>query len=261
MKALASEWAKTKRTPMRWISFLIPVVFAAFVTWYFSLRSVTAGTQISIFQVFFEVWTAMVIPVGAGLISGLAIHQEELAGGFNGLLGSKLPRRDLYLGKLALLVAMASVSTLLGVSVVLVGLSVVLKAPVSWPVFAVPGLMAAIATVPLLAFHLWISFAWGMGASIGIGCGGSLVACLMATNLGNKIWQFIPWAWPVRLTGLTGACLMYLPGMNYPANVVSLDFIVDQTLKGLIPAGVFFAGSLIGGLIWFEGWEARQVYD
>ncbi|SET14578.1 lantibiotic immunity ABC transporter MutG family permease subunit [Anaerobranca gottschalkii] len=261
MKILISEWIKTKRTPIRWLAFLTPVIFAALIIWYFSLKAIMIDIQISIFQVFFEAWTALVIPFGAGLISGLMIHQEELAGSCNGFLGSKLPRRDLYLGKLSILILLASASTLLAVLVLLLGLSFILNMYISWPIFIIAAIMAMIGTLPLLAFHLWISFAWGMGASIGIGGGGVLIAALMATSLGNKIWQFVPWAWPVRLAGLAGAYLLYLPGMKLPPEIISSGFIADQAIKGLIPTAVLFVSLLVGGLIWFKRWEGRKISD
>lgn len=261
MKIFISEWIKTKRTPIRWLTFFTPVIFVALIVWYFSLKAITLDTQVSIFQAFFEVWTALVIPLGAGLISGLMIHQEELAGSFNGFLGSKLPRRALYLGKLTMLILLTSASTLLALLALLAGLSFILNIPLSWPIFIIAALMAMIGTLPLLAFHLWISFAWGMGASIGIGGGGTLIAALMATSLGNKIWQYVPWAWPVRLTGLAGAYLLYLPGMKYPPEIISSGFIADQAIKGLIPAAVFFLVMLVGGLIWFKRWEGRKISD
>lgn len=261
MRIIISEWVKTKRTPVRWLAFFTPVIFAAFIVWYFSLRVITKDIQVSIFQAFFEVWTALVIPLDTGLISGIMIHQEELAGGFNGFIGSKLPRRDLYLGKLTMLILLTSTSTLLAVLALLVGSSFVLNIRISWPIFIIAAIMAMIGTLPLLAFHLWISFAWGMGASIAIGGGGALIAALMATSLGNNIWQYVPWAWPVHFTGVAGTYLLYLHGMKSPPETIYSGFIVDQAIKGLVPAAVFFASMLAGGLIWFKRWEGRKISD
>lgn len=261
MKMLISEWLKTKRTPIRWLTFFTPVLFAGFIIWYFSLKTITIDTQILIFEAFFEVWTALVIPLGAGLLSGIMIHQEELAGNFNGFLGSKLPRRDLYLGKLAMLILLTLVSTLISTLVLVSGLSFISNIPIFWPIFVVAAIMAMIGTLPLLAFHLWISLAWGMGASIGIGGGGILIAALMATSLGNKIWQFVPWAWPVKLSMLTGAFLLYKPDMKFPHEIISSGIVIKQIINGLIPTAIFFAITLVGGIIWFNRWEGRKIYE
>jgi ABC-2 type transport system permease protein len=258
---LSSEWIKTKRTPIRWLTFLAPMIFAALIIGYYSIRTVPGDIQISIFQMFFEVWTAMVIPLGAGLISGLMIHQEELAGSFNGFLGGKLPRNYLYLGKFAILILSSTVSILIAVLSLVIGFSVILKISIPWPIFIAAAVMAIIGTIPLLAFHLWISFAWGMGASIGTGGAGLLIAALMGTSLGDKVWQFVPWAWPIRLSMLPGAYLLYKPGMEYPPEIISSGFVINQAITGLIPSVVFFAIMLSGGLVWFKRWEGRKAYE
>ncbi|QXM05468.1 lantibiotic immunity ABC transporter MutG family permease subunit [Crassaminicella indica] len=261
MRILWSEWIKTKRTPIRWLVFLMPVIFSGFIIWYYSNLTIKADVQISIFQTFFEIWSVLIIPLGAGLISGLMIHQEELAGSFNGLLGAKLQRRDLYLGKLAIIILCVSVSTLIAVVTLGVGLVFILNISITWWIFIVSAIMLIIGMLPLLAFHLWISFAWGMGASIGIGGGGMLIAALMVTSLGDKVWKFVPWAWPVRLSILPGAYLLYKLGMKYPPELVSSGYIINQILEGLIPTLTLFIVMLICGIIWFKKWEGRKVYE
>ena len=258
MKILASEWIKTRRTPIRWIIFLTPVIFAALVIGYYSMRTISTDIQISIFEVFFGVWTIVIIPFGSGLIPGLMIQQEELAGGFNGFLGSKLPRQKLYLGKLTILILSATGSIMAAAVLLVVGLSVILKISISWPIFIAGAIMAVIGTIPLLAIHLWISFAWGMGASIGIGGAGLLIAGLMGTSLGDEVWWFIPWAWPLRLSMLPGAYLLYKPGMDF---FTDTNLIINQGIIGIVISSVFFAVVLLGGLLWFKRWEGRKVYE
>ncbi|QSZ27438.1 lantibiotic immunity ABC transporter MutG family permease subunit [Aceticella autotrophica] len=257
MKILSAEWLKTKRTFIRWFAFLTPIGFAVLILWYFSLRAITPDIQVAIYMGNFLTWTGLIIPVEAGLISGLIVHQEEVAGSFNGFLGSKVSKSSLYLGKLTILVLFSLCSTLLETIIIVAGTNYILNIPVSWPIFLSAALMAVIGTLPLLALHLWISFAWGMGASIGFGCGGALISSLMITGLGDKIWQFVPWAWPARLSGLLA---IYLPGIKVPSELSK--FTLSQvfwltTMKGLIPAGIFFIIMLVGGIIWFNRWEGR----
>lgn len=258
MKILAAEWIKTRRTPIRWIVFLTPVIFAALVIGYYSMRAISTDIQISIFEVFFGVWTIIVITFGSGLISALMIQQEELAGGFNGLLGSKLPRQKLYLGKLAILILSATGSIMAATILLVIGLNVILKISVSWPIFIAGAIMAVIGTIPLLAIHLWISFAWGMGASIGIGGAGLLIAGLMGTSLGDEVWYFVPWAWPLRLSMLPGAYLLYKPGMDF---FTDTNLIINQAIIGIVISSLFFSVVLLGGLLWFKRWEGRKVYE
>ncbi|MBA4603078.1 lantibiotic immunity ABC transporter MutG family permease subunit [Thermoactinomyces mirandus] len=261
MNLLSSEWLKTKRTPVRWFVFLIPVVFAALMIWYYSFRFIPANIQISMYRAFFEVWAALAIPLGTGLLSGMIIHQEELAGSFNGLLGSRLPRRDMYLGKLLFLFLLASASTLLAVLTFMAGAEFILEIRMAWPIFIAGAIMAIVGMTPLLVLNLWISLAWGMGASVGVGSFGLMMAALMVTNLGDQIWPWVPWAWPVRLSIFPGVYLWAEPGMKYPPQIISSGFVLDQAIKGLVPAILFFVVMLFGSLVWFKRWEGRKVYE
>ncbi|WP_435619420.1 ABC transporter permease [Thermoanaerobacterium thermosulfurigenes] len=96
MKVLHSEIIKTKRTPLRYITFLLPVLFSSALLWYSSERSLF---DFYIHQAFFEIWTAMVVPIMAGLLFGLAANQEENAGGFINLFCNNFERSKLYIGK------------------------------------------------------------------------------------------------------------------------------------------------------------------
>ncbi|MGA8942109.1 MAG: lantibiotic immunity ABC transporter MutG family permease subunit [Thermoactinomyces sp.] len=261
MNQLSSEWLKTKRTPVRWLVFLFPVVFAALMIGYYSLRFNTAEIQGSMYQAFFEVWAALAIPLGAGLLSGMNIHQEELAGSFNGFLGTKLPRHYMYLGKLLFLFLLATASTLLAVLTFMAGAEFILGIRMSWPIFIAGAIMAIIGMVPLLVLNLWISFGWGMGASVGVGSFGLMIAALMATNLGDQVWPWVPWAWPVRLSMFPGGYLWAETGVKYSAQFISSGFVSGQIIKGLVSAILFFVVTLFGSLVWFKRWEGRKVYE
>jgi len=240
----------------------MPLVYAALIIGYFALRGIDKNTQISFFQGFFEVWTVCVIPLSIGILSGLIVHYEELAGNFNGLLSIKVARYRLYWSKFLLSVLIMTASTLIAAIMFVVGLDVFLDVPIAWPIFIAASILAILGTIPLLALHLWAGFIWGMGASIGISIGGFLMAALMgATNLGDKIWQFIPWAWPVRLAILPGAYLQFTEDMQFPPEVISSGFVLNHLAMGLVASSLCFVTALIGGIIWFNRWEGRKSYD
>ncbi|MDF2505548.1 lantibiotic immunity ABC transporter MutG family permease subunit [Clostridium sp.] len=253
IKILSAEWIKIKRTPIKWASFLTPVIYAILIIWYYSLKTINSDTQISIFETFFQVWTIIFIPIGAGLFSGFMIYQEELAGRFNGLLISKLSRLKLYLAKLIILILLTIVSILIATFILVIGLNYIVHISVSIPIFILAAIVAGVSAIPLLSFHLWISFAWGMGASIGIGGGGLLIAALMATNLGNTVWEYIPWAWPIRISTLPGLYLLNLADSAF-------NYAAEETTIGMVCALIFFIIMLAGGILWFKKWEGRKMY-
>jgi ABC-2 type transport system permease protein len=240
----------------------MPVVYAALIIGYVALRGIDSNTQTLVFQIFFEAWTAFVIPLGAGILSGFIVHQEELAGSFNGFLSSKVSRHGLYLGKFSLLLLTMTISTFIATVVLCAGFNVFPGVLIGWPIFIASAILVIVGTIPLLALHLWASFAWGMGASIGISIGGLLMAALMgATSLGDKIWPFIPWAWPVRLAMLPGAYLQFTPDMQVAPEAISSGFVLNQLATGLVAAAICLVAALIGGIVWFNKWEGRKSYE
>ena len=88
-----------------------------------------------------------------------------------------------------------------------------------------------------------------------------MIAALMATSIGDTIWPYVPWAWPVRLPLLAGAYLTYLPGMDSPPDVIASGKIIRLSLQGLISSTITSLMMLGGGMIWFARWEGRKKTD
>ena len=261
MALLKSEWLKTKRTPLRPLVAVLPLLYATLILWYFSRWDITPERQLSLFMAFFKGWTILVIPVGIGILSGFMVHQEELAGNFQGFLGSRRPRSQLFFGKLAILLFLITASTLTATSALILGFKLIQDVLIAWPIFLTATLMALVGSLPLSAIHYWISFSWGFGPSIGVGGVGLLIAALMATSIGDTIWPYVPWAWPVRLPLLAGAYLTYLPGMDSPPDVIASGKIIRLSLQGLISSTITSLVMLGGGMIWFARWEGRKKTD
>ena len=249
---LSSEWLKTKRTAIRWFTFCMPVVFSSCAAAYLSVRS--EFTQEFAFEGFFTLWTVFIIPVGAGVLSGAVVHSEELAGDFNGFLAAGIPRARLYLGKFLLLIFCMSTCTCIAVLAFYAGVDI--EAP---GLFIAAAALSVAGALPLLALHLWVSFLWGMGASVGMSICGLLMAALLGlTRLGSAAWPLVPWTWPVKLGMLPGACFLKEGGTIPSTAVISGMARTGAAGLAAVSAGLVF--FLIGGIIWFNIWEGRKTY-
>lgn len=255
MRLLSSEWLRTKRTAVRWLTFFMPTIVSLCVVGYLAIRS--GSTQSLAFEGFFTVWSGIILPVSVGVLAGFIVHEEELAGNFTGFLGAGVPRSKLYFGKYLLLTFCMTMCTLISALVLGIGMNLFVPAGADMKIFMSAALLTAVATLPLLALHLWVSFAWGMGASIGISFGGLLMAVLFGTtSLGENIWQFVPWTWPIKL-GL-------LPGTTFieaTANMTTADIMASAThtgIIGLFATAIGLVVILFGGTIWFNKWEGRK---
>ncbi|NLA59233.1 MAG: lantibiotic immunity ABC transporter MutG family permease subunit [Firmicutes bacterium] len=247
MRILYVEWLKLRRTPILWLAFLAPVLYGSFMVWYFSGRGAAEQVQVSIYEGFYQVWAAVVVPLGAGLLTGLMSHQEAQAGSIRGLLGSRASRVRLYTGKIMVLVLLTTLSTGLGVGTLVISVKYGLGIPLALRPFIFGGMVVELTTIPLAVFHLWISLALGMGPSIGVGCIGLLLGALSLTSLGDSYWQYLPWGWAARFA--------MVPGTDYYYG------IIPRSQSALAIAAAFLVTTTVGGLIWFERWEGRRVYD
>jgi ABC-2 type transport system permease protein len=101
-------------------------------------------------------------------------------------------------------------------------------------------------SVSLIALHLWLGLAAGWGASVGAGGAGLLIGAIVgATGVGDGIWPYVAWAWPVRLS-------MVPLASDVPADVLT---------RGLALSLIAFVVLAAGGMAWFNRWEGRRGED
>lgn len=253
IRLLTSEWLKTKRTAIPWITFCMPVIAALCIVAYLSVSS--GITSEFVYEGFFVVWTAMIIPVEAGVLAGVLIHEEELAGNFTGFLNTKISRKKLYFGKFLTLVFCLMCCTFIATLILCLGMKLIMPDGWNFTMFIPAAFLAVAGTLPILSIHLWVSLLWGMGASIGISMGGILMAGLIgATGLGGKIWLIIPWCWPVKLAMIPAA---------FSKTELSTATMSWRRMLGLelmlTVIGLFI--FLTGGILWFSRWEGRELSE
>lgn len=148
-----------------------PVAYFLYAYYILSMHGCLSGsregsTQAFAFEGFFTIWTVFIIPAGIGILAGFIVQEEELAGNFSGYLGTGLSRVRLYAGKFLLLFFCVAVCTFIAVLLLCAGMRAAMPAGVTVWVFVAGATLTVIGTLPLLALHLWICFAWGMGASV-----------------------------------------------------------------------------------------------
>lgn len=253
---LRMEWLKLKRTPVQWLMLAGPVGMAALIVWYYAGRAATPSLAASLFEAFMQIASTMAVPLGAGILAGFVILQEELAGNFSGYLVTAVSRARLYGSKLAFMIIVMASAIVLSTLALGAGLSLFTELYIPWDILAAAASIAIVASLPLLALHLWVSLAWGMGASVAIGGAGLLIAALSATSLGDAVWPFIPWAWPVRLSILPGVYL--LPD---PPDQAVLSAVWGVAFQGSLSVVLSFIVLWIGGLLWFRKWEGRKTQE
>ncbi|KAF0993644.1 lantibiotic immunity ABC transporter MutG family permease subunit [Geobacillus sp. TFV-3] len=259
LRVLFSEWIKTKRTAIRWVMWIAPIIYPLFMVWYFSHYHTPVFWQVKIYRGFFEV-LAVSLPIILSLLTGLMSYQEEKAGNFMNVLSGPISRIQWYVGKLTLLVLIAFADILLATILMLIGMKYVLQAAhIHYDLFLQGAVLSMVGSLILFSIHLFISFAFGMGASIAVGSGGFLISAIIgATSLGDHIWSYIPWAWAVRLSQFP---MLMMPEVKQALGTQLLHSDSPSLREGTVYAFVGFIIVTIIGSIWFHRWEGNKPHE
>jgi ABC-2 type transport system permease protein len=255
IRMLYADWMKTKRTSIRLVVYITPIAYSICMVMYNKHNKL----QIQNYDTFFNTM-AIILPIGIALISALICEQEENAGVFNGLLSIPASRMKIYLSKLIILILIITMDILVSTVIVIGGLRFILNVEsIEYKLFMQGALFMSFASIALCSLDLLISFMFGMGASIGIGAMGVLIAAILGTTpVGDKIWRVIPWTYPARFGALPGT---FINGAYIPANTNSIEYFNSQLQKGILSISIFFVLVTILGVIWFERWEGKKSYD
>jgi lantibiotic protection ABC transporter MutG family permease subunit len=249
--ALLSEWVKYRRTPTLLLVALVPPALAAASGWY--VRRASPGASWGdLTALAYQLWGMLCVPAGAALLAGLAAVYEERADGWRGLLVRPASPAALYGAKLAVLSLHALLCSLLLVPALLVaGLVSGAGGQVPWGVLLAASVLSWAASLPQLAFGLWLAVSRGFGAAVAAGVPGLLAAMLVGgTSLGGGVWGAVPWAWPV------GVLYPVFASVYDGRPLVLQDFVLDPAVRAVLGVAFVLACLLaVGGGVRFVGRE------
>lgn len=242
IRCIRSDCRKLRHTSMLWIHVLIPTVTAILFLIYYSESSWKPESEIS---GYFEVIGAS-FPLMISLVCSKSIVQEEQAGSFQIMLCGIKSRAIVYLSKLILLLLMGTLSIALAIGVFAAGFK---TAP--FPLYVrAAGLLIA-GSVFLYILHLFVSFQYGRGASIGLGIMESLISALALTGLGDGKWYYLPCTWSARF------CDNLIYSWLNPTKAFG-NAEIQKCLIIAIPATII---AFVLSLLWFQNWEGRKSYE
>lgn len=239
IRCVCSDFQKFRHTSMPWIHILIPLAAAVLFVGYYSVSLWNVETKIS---GYFEVIGAA-FPLMIGLISGKCVEQERQAGNFQTMLCGVKSRSAAYTSKLIVLLLPGMIATAIAIGVFAAGFQ---TAP-GILYFKAAGFLI-VGSVFLYILHLFISFQFGRGASIGLGIVESLISALALTGLGDGRWYYIPCTWSGRLCD----CLVSI--------WVNPSQAIGYTEIGKCMTVAIFAtiAAFIISLFWFQRWEGSR---
>lgn len=266
IRAIKSDWIKTKRTPFRYTVMLVPILFPLLMLAYISTYKTDYTFQIRVYSTYFET-VGISLPMIAAILTGINIMGEESAGEFRGLITSPISRTTIYLSKLFMLILITIIDMFVATGILLLGMKFFYHGVnIQSGMFLEGTLLVSIGALFLYGLYLIISIDFGIGPTIAIGIGGTLWGTLLQTGIGDRIWQFIPWAWSGRLGILPCLVLTDFAKFKNLDAVQGYDDVlkrlyVTEMYEGVPIALISFAVITILGVLWFKRWEGRKVHQ
>lgn len=251
MNFISAEWLKIKRTGIRWMVIAFPILLAFFTLLYIWTHK--GIVRINLINTWFNIWLSLIMPLFIGVLVGLDIHKEAEIKQFSALFADQISRKKIFLTKYIFLCLCFLVSILLSTGIFWLGTFGLANA-IPLRILLMGVALGVIGTLPVVALQIWISFRWDLGISISVSIFGFLLSTLIGTtNLGEKIWYLIPWAYAYRLSEITNVFVVNLVGKNFRNQVIGL---AEQTgVIGIVASLVTSLLFLAGGISWFKRWE------
>lgn len=245
LKCLAADFKKTKHLPFRIAHVVIPVCTAFVFLAYYAYAPWNAASKT---EGFYQV-LGMGFPVLIGLFTVMLAEQEASAASFQTML-SAAKRFPMFYSKLILLVQSGACSVFLTSVLFGLGNIYILRQSVADMGFYFSAALVLIASnIFTYLFHWFLSLRFNKGVSIMIGITEGIVAALMVTGLGDKIWCYVPCAWASRM-------ITYM--VFDSAGIQVLDKGIPIAI--LLCAVLTVCAIVLFG-VWACHWEGKQTND
>ncbi|KOC31706.1 lantibiotic immunity ABC transporter MutG family permease subunit [Clostridium botulinum] len=266
LRSLKANFMKTKRTPFRYIILLVPILFSLLFVSYISVYKRDYTFQLKVYEIYFGV-VSLTLPLISAILIGLNIMGEESSGEFRGLLMTPISRSTIYLSKLFMIILVTIIDMFVSLFILLIGMKFLYPlGTIQYGVFLTGTILTILGCLFLYGLYIIISLKFGIGATIAVGVGGSIIGALLQTGLGDTIWPFVPFAWSGRISTVPIYKLSNFIKYQHLENQSNIQEILNTTFKQYMCLGVpiaiiSFIIICVIGVLWFNKWEGRKAIN
>ncbi|MGT2799182.1 lantibiotic ABC transporter permease [Streptococcus marmotae] len=235
LRMLQSYWQRTKRTPVRIIIWLCPLVFALVCIAYMSSSPAIKGHEV---DAFFEGY-AIVASFSISFFVPMLYEIDQQAGRYGNELRSGISRTILFIARFLFIALLLAVIELLAV---LPFLMFLLFTGITVHIFDFLCLLALclITLMSIIPTYQFLSLKFQYSGSIGLGAFFTLASLLLGTTeLGQNIWYFFPYVYPIKLV------------FSYAKQTLSLE---ELMMFGVFSIFFMFI-SLFLFSFWYNKWD------
>jgi ABC-2 type transport system permease protein len=248
LHALYSEWIKLRRTPAAWLTVLFPIVCILIIDLYLYVTHRLSWNNLLLFA--FSFWIMLWPAGGVALQAALAADYDRQEKRWQALRVRPVALAALFGAKILVQeIHLLLHSLFMSGLILLTGILLRVPGDMPWLLLLILALISTFLILPLQVLYIWIATATGIGMAIALGAIGLLLEALLGgTSMGEHVWLFIPWAWPMRLFLLLSNVWINLHG----------DFSSSGAQPGmrllpipLVATLILLVGITIASLHWF----------
>lgn len=257
IRYIRADFLKIRHTVLLWTHLVLPVLAITVFLWYYAKSPVDAPEKV---QVYLQA-VSLVFPLVIGILCPFVVGQEESAGNYQVFLGTARLKWSSFFSKWMALTILAFCSVCLTVGGFAVGYTVILKEnPFPVRVYASMIIIIWGCQMFVYLFHLFLSFQYSRGVSVGMGIFEVLISALFLTNLGDRIWIFIPCSWSGRLCDYLLLYTRYKEGADGTV-LATAEQVLSEWNKGITAVILMTCMAVLCSVIWFHYYEGRNIHD
>lgn len=243
-----AEYMKLRKTPFFLIHIAVPVIIG---TAFLLYARVTNYGETNMYLSFVQI-ISIAYPIVIALLCNMSAKMEAEAGSYYFLLCATKRRWIPLASKLALLLICGLGACLLASCAITLAGKTVFSQTDTAAIHSLPiALVLWSANVILYLWHIILSFHFGRDINLSAGVIEFLLAALLSTKIGDKIWAYMPSSYGVRFGS------MYIIRLT-TSDEVLLNEINHQMQYGLPAASALLITSLVALFFWINRWEGGK---
>ena len=228
LNIIKSNWLRTKRQPIRWVSFLTPILYALVFSFYILGSNRFEGIEM---YAFFETF-AILSTFSLSFFVPMLYEADKNASFYTNDVKFGISRKKSFVAKF-LLIALLYALIILIASVIFLGFWIAFKnKSINLGEFLILMALVFFTIIPLIPIYQYLNLKHGQSGSIMLGIFLTLGSILLGTTgLGALIWKFLPFVWPIKLIYLLAQeavylnnCLIFI-GFGIIISVIFLIFV------------------------------------
>lgn len=230
---ILSYWLRSRRTAIRLITILCPILFSLIYGIYSINSKGLVGKEMEAFFCTYIILANFSISFFIPTIYEI----DKVAGNFANDLRSGISRKKIFFTKFLYISILLFIIEFIAVSVMIIGFS---KAQLAYISTIVCFMMGTIMLMPMIPVYQFLSLKLGFSGSVLIGIFATLSGILLGTTeLGKNIWYLLPFAWPIKLI------------FAYTKHEVNSYFVLIFLIVAVIMTA-FFIGVFSS---WYNRWD------